>query len=93
MIQRLLLAALLASPAVPQTAQKVHELAETPVFKASTVARDTKAINYRSRSGATKIDFVGTSLMPSARGEAKVEAKRGYIEIEVEFVNSGSPSK
>jgi hypothetical protein len=32
-----------------------------------------------------KIDFRGTALMPEARGEAKVERKQGYIEIEVEF--------
>ena len=39
------------------------------------------------RSGATKIDFTGTELMPDAHGEAKVESKKGYIEIEVEFRN------
>jgi outer membrane protein OmpA-like peptidoglycan-associated protein len=44
-----------------------------------------KAINYRHRSGATKVDFRGTALLPRARGEAKVESKQGYIEIEVEF--------
>jgi outer membrane protein OmpA-like peptidoglycan-associated protein len=49
------------------------------------VARTAKAINYQHRSGATKIDFAGTSLMPKARGEAKVESKQGYLEIEVEF--------
>jgi hypothetical protein len=49
------------------------------------VERTTKAINYRHRGGATTIDFKGTSLLPKARGEAKVESKQGYIEIEVEF--------
>lgn len=44
-----------------------------------------KAINYQHRSGATKIDFRGTDLLPGASGEAKVESKKGYIEIEVEF--------
>jgi len=48
-------------------------------------ARTAKAVNYRHRSGATKIDFKGTDLLPMARGEAKVESKQGYIEIEVEF--------
>ena len=47
--------------------------------------RTTKAINYRHHSGATKVDFRGTALLPAARGEAKVESKQGYIEIEVEF--------
>jgi hypothetical protein len=31
------------------------------------------------------VDFRGTPLLPDARGEAKVESKQGYIEIEVEF--------
>jgi outer membrane protein OmpA-like peptidoglycan-associated protein len=58
-----------------------------PVFRVTSVARTAKAINYQHRSGATKIDFAGTSLMPNARGEAKVESKQGYMEIEVEFDN------
>jgi outer membrane protein OmpA-like peptidoglycan-associated protein len=59
----------------------------TPIYRASVTARTAKAINYQHRSGATKIDFRGTELMPSAHGEAKVESKQGYIEIEVEFRN------
>lgn len=54
-------------------------------FKVDVVAKTAKAINYRHRSGATKIDFRGTSNMPQSKGEAKVESKQGYIEIEVEF--------
>ncbi|OFW39505.1 MAG: flagellar motor protein MotB [Acidobacteria bacterium RIFCSPLOWO2_12_FULL_60_22] len=57
----------------------------TPIYKITIVERTAKAINYRHRNGATKIDFSGTPLMPAARGEAKVESKQGYIEIEVEF--------
>jgi hypothetical protein len=49
------------------------------------VARSTKAVNYRHRAGATKVDFAGTALQPKAHGEAKVETKKGYTEIEVEF--------
>jgi len=49
--------------------------------------RTAKSISYRNRSGATKIDFSGTALMPNAHGEAKVEGKKGYIEIEAEFRN------
>ena len=57
----------------------------TPIYKITIVERTAKAINYRHRNGSTKIDFGGTLLMPAARGEAKVESKQGYIEIEVEF--------
>lgn len=58
---------------------------EMPIFRTTVTARTAKAINYRHRSGATKIDFRGTNLLPGSRGEAKVESKQGYIEIEVEF--------
>jgi len=57
------------------------------VFKVDVVAKTAKAINYRHRSGATKIDFKGTAIMAAAKGEAKVESKQGYIEIEVEYRN------
>jgi outer membrane protein OmpA-like peptidoglycan-associated protein len=56
-----------------------------PIYRVNVVARTMKAINYHHRSGATKIDFRGTALLPKAHGQAKVESKQGYIEIEVEF--------
>jgi outer membrane protein OmpA-like peptidoglycan-associated protein len=59
----------------------------TPIYRVTVTERTTKAISYRNRSGATKIDFAGTALMPAAHGEAKVESEKGYIEIEVEFRN------
>jgi len=58
-----------------------------PVYRTTVTARTAKAINYRHRSGATKIDFRGTDLLPASKGEAKVESKQGYIEIEVKFRN------
>jgi len=51
-----------------------------------------EAVNYQHRSGATKLDFAGTDLMPSANGEAKVNSKRGSIEIEAEFGNLQTPT-
>src|SRR5579863_2160058 len=59
----------------------------TPIYRVTVTERTTKAISYRNRSGATKIDFAGTALLPAAHGEAKVESKKGYMEIEVEFRN------
>jgi outer membrane protein OmpA-like peptidoglycan-associated protein len=56
-----------------------------PVYRITVVERTTKAVNYNHRGGATKIDFRGTPLLPKAHGEAKIESKQGYIEIEVEF--------
>ena len=59
----------------------------TPIYRVTVTERTAKSISYRNRSGATKIDFSGTALMPNAHGTAKVEGKKGYIEIEVEFRN------
>ena len=56
-----------------------------PVYRVSVTARTAKAVSYQHRSGATKIDFLGTDLLPGARGEARVESKQGRIEINVEF--------
>jgi outer membrane protein OmpA-like peptidoglycan-associated protein len=65
---------------------KIQE-GDNPLYKitVNVVERTTKAVNYQHRSGATKIDFRGTPLLPEAHGQAKVESKQGYIEVEVEF--------
>src|SRR5438477_10891210 len=63
----------------------VEPMDQTPTYRVTVVARTTKAVNYHFRSGATKVDFEGTTLLPKSHGEAKVESKQGYIEIEVEF--------
>ncbi|PYS43508.1 MAG: flagellar motor protein MotB [Acidobacteria bacterium] len=75
-------------PANPTQVQ-IQQSGTNPLYKITinVVERTTKAINYRNRSGATKVDFRGTALLPEARGEAKVESKQGYIEVEVEFDN------
>jgi outer membrane protein OmpA-like peptidoglycan-associated protein len=56
-----------------------------PIYRVTVTSRTAKAISYQNRSGATKVDFRGTDLLPGSRGEAKVESKQGSIEIEVEF--------
>ena len=77
----------LAQEPTPTTPAAQEPAADSPTFTISVnvVERTTKAINYRHRGGATTVDFKGTQLLPRARGEAKVEGKQGYIEIEVEF--------
>ena len=75
-----------------QTTMAVEPMAPTPTFRVNVISRNVQAVNYKHRSGATKLDFAGTDLMPSANGEAKVESKRGYIEIEVEFGNLQKPT-
>jgi len=74
-----------------QTELKIEPLSPTPVFHVSVTSRSVQAINYKHRGGATKLDFAGTDLMPAANGQAKVESKKGYIEIEVEFGNLQMP--
>jgi len=55
------------------------------ISRTDLVGRSIKAINYQHRSGATRIDFHGTPLLAGASGEAKVESKRGYLEIDAKF--------
>ena len=68
------------------------EIRPMPVFRVNVTSRSVQAVNYKHRGGATKVNFAGTDLMPTATGEAKVESKRGSIEIEVEFANLQRPT-
>jgi len=61
-------------------------------YRINVVSRTTPAVNYKHRSGSTKIDFTGTNLMPSAHGEAKVDSHRGAMEIKVEFADLQRPT-
>jgi outer membrane protein OmpA-like peptidoglycan-associated protein len=94
-ISEMLLAALVglcASTIVQaQTTVSLEDNA-TATYRVSVVSRTTRAVKYEHRSGATKIDFQGTDLMPGASGEAKVESKRGAMEIEVEFQGLDKPT-
>ncbi len=75
-----------------QTTVAVEPMSPTPTFHVNVISRSVQAVNYRHRSGATKLDFAGTNLMPSANGEAQVNSKRGAIEIEAEFGNLDKPT-
>src|ERR1700737_633696 len=74
------------------TTMAVEPMDHTPTFRVTVVSRSVQAVNYKHRSGASKLDFAGTDLMPAAYGQAKVESKKGYIEIEVEFGNFQKPT-
>ena len=65
---------------------------QMPTYSVNVVSRTTRAVKYAHRSGATKIGFLGTSLMPGVTGEAKVESKRGAMEIEVELAGLDKPT-
>jgi len=62
------------------------------MFRVNVVSRSAQALNYKHRSGSTKLDFAGTDLMGSANGEARVNSKRGSIEIEAEFGDLQKPT-
>ena len=62
-----------------------------PIFRVTVVSRTTKAINYHHRTGSTHIDFRGTELMPTAKGEAKVESQMGSTKIET-YLDKMSPA-
>jgi len=75
-----------------QTTLTVEPMSPMPTFHVTVISRSVQAVNYKHRSGASKLDFAGTDLMPSANGQAKVESKKGYTEIEVEFSNLQKPT-
>ena len=85
-------ALLIGSLAVPAFAQVATPPAQpsdvnapAPLFRVTVVGRTTAAINYRPRSGETKVDLAGTALLPQAHGYAEVSGEKGYIEIDAHF--------
>jgi outer membrane protein OmpA-like peptidoglycan-associated protein len=72
---------------------RVENMDKMPIYRVNVVARTTKAINYRHRSGSTKVDFQGTALMPRAKGDAKVDSKQGYLSVGARFKNMEPASK
>jgi len=95
-ISSITLAVAIALGASAQAQDQKHAPADsgnpTPTHRINVVSRTTRAVSYRHRSGATKINFRGTDLMPAAAGEAKVESKRGALEVEVEFSGLDRPT-
>jgi len=95
---RLLLAVAVALsvPAVAQTNSQttveVEHISPTPAFRVVVISRSVRAINYEHRSGSSKLDFEGTTLMPGANGEAHVNSKRGSISIDAYFGNLQKPT-
>jgi outer membrane protein OmpA-like peptidoglycan-associated protein len=79
----LLCIALSCSYALGQAA--VQRANSVPLYRVTVVARTTKAINYNHRSGATKVDMVGTALLSEAHGTADVASKQGAIHVETEL--------
>jgi outer membrane protein OmpA-like peptidoglycan-associated protein len=74
----------------PQNGQPESQTdAGIPVYKIQVVARDIPAVNYFHRSGATKIGFEGTPLLPMAKGSAEVNSLNGRTAIKAHFEGLG----
>jgi outer membrane protein OmpA-like peptidoglycan-associated protein len=56
------------------------------------VGRETKAINFRPRSGSTQIDFRGSDLAPRIKGDATVRGQKGTIDIDAHMSELPPPS-
>jgi outer membrane protein OmpA-like peptidoglycan-associated protein len=84
----------LGASAFAQTTPRLYtpsEQAASPSFYRATVTRTVEAVNYEHKQGSTKVGFAGTSLMPMADGWARVESKRGNLEINAEFGSLQKP--
>jgi outer membrane protein OmpA-like peptidoglycan-associated protein len=75
-----------------QTTVEVEHMSATPTFRVVVVSRSVRAVNYKHRSGNSKVDFIGTDLMPSANGVAQVNSHRGSIVINAEFGDLQRPT-
>jgi outer membrane protein OmpA-like peptidoglycan-associated protein len=74
-------------PSHAQPQQPAAQLAadQVPLYKIQVVQREIPAINYINRKGRTTIGFRGTSLMPDAKGFARVAENDGNSSIDVEL--------
>ena len=55
------------------------------IYHVKVVERQLDAVNYFNRSGSTHVNFDGTNLLPSVKGDAKVNAVTGKTEISAHF--------
>ena len=57
----------------------------TYIYHVKVVQRELDAVNYLNRSGSTHVNFIGTDLMPGAKGEGKIDPQTGKTHIQVKF--------
>lgn len=76
----------------PQTARQgiqnegrpVGEVNGVPLYRVTVVRRNLDAVNFKHRSGSTKLNMTGTQLLPGAKGEAKVNSDKGRIIVDLD---------
>jgi outer membrane protein OmpA-like peptidoglycan-associated protein len=82
-----------SQPQQPSGNPQADTSGSVPLYRISVVDRTIKAINYFHRSGETPIAFLGTTLLPDARGSATVESRRGRMVIDAKFDHLQPPNK
>jgi outer membrane protein OmpA-like peptidoglycan-associated protein len=75
------------------TASPSPQASVSSSVSSASVARTTKAVNYRRTNGSMKVDLQGTELMPGAFAEVKVENKNNRMEIELRFTGLEDATK
>ena len=84
-IQLLAAAAICTLPSVCQE--------RVPVYRVTVIQRTVDSVNYQYRADPTKIDFRGTVLLPSAKGDATVTSLKGRTEIDAKFEGLEAPQR
>jgi outer membrane protein OmpA-like peptidoglycan-associated protein len=64
-----------------------------PVYRVTVIQRTVDSINYQYRADPTKIDFRGTVLSPTAKGDATVSSLKGRTEIDAKFEGLEAPQR
>ena len=77
-----------APSAVPRNPDR-----SVPIYQVTVVQRALRAVNFQRHSGPTRINLVGTVLLPKAEGDARVEVKNGYTEIDANFRKLDPPTQ
>jgi outer membrane protein OmpA-like peptidoglycan-associated protein len=78
------------NPTAPQNEQgpgQVQMRNGIAYYRIQVVDRTLPAVNYFHRNGTTKIGFAGTTLLPNAKGEAKVNSNDGRTSIDLDLDN------
>ena len=64
-----------------------------PIYSVTVVQRALRAVNFQRHAGPTRLNMKGTVLLPKADGEAKIEVKNGYTEVDVNFRKLDPPTQ
>src|SRR5919205_535829 len=87
----ILVSSLILAAMSPLFSQPV-ENRSNPIFRVTVVQRSLKAVNFQHRGMPTRIDIKGTVLLPKADGDARVEVKNGYTQIDAAFRHVDPPT-